>query len=427
MHNAAAPAASSVEYSAKLAQFGAQRRVVGTSPRRGARIEGAQLPIEALDRRDGDGRPAAVVWKNSWLSPSETFVRDQVAAMRQWRPVLFGISVMADGLPMPVDCAPFPDSKAGLVLRKILARFGYPGVYDREAHKNNVRLIHAHFAGGGIAAASLARRLDVPLVVTFHGKDVTGDPLLPGAVGRRYRRNLGRLFDQSSTLIAVSEHIRRRLIELGAPEEKVIVHRIGIPLRAVKADQRRAGVLFVGRLVEKKGVSDLLNAMDRLPSALRESVPLTIIGYGPLEGELRRQADRLGLPDVRFLGRLGSEEVAVHLASSLVFCAPSKTASDGDTEGLPISLLEAALHSAAVVSTEHAGIPEFVASGESGLLSPEGDVDLLTVNLERMLSDAAFRNSAAAALRRTLFDEYDIAEQTRKLESIYDRVIGVPS
>jgi glycosyltransferase involved in cell wall biosynthesis len=147
-----------------------------------------------------------------------------------------------------------------------------------------------------------------------------------------------------------------------------------------------------------------------------------IVGYGPLDSSLREQARQLGLDTVEFLGRLGSAEVASILRGAAVLCAPSKTASNGDTEGLPISLLEAALHGAGIVSTNHAGIPEFVQDGETGLLSEEGDVLGLSRNLMKMLTDDEFRVGATARMSEVLRRDYDIETQTIALENLYDEI-----
>jgi glycosyltransferase involved in cell wall biosynthesis len=368
------------------------------------------------------GQSTVGIWKNSWLAPSETFVRDQVRALSEWRPVLVGLSKIPDGIEMPVDLAPFPSSRVGNIAAKALRKFGYLGLYDGVLKKSETTVIHAHFAAGGISALPVARRMRIPLVVTFHGKDVTADPNLGGRVGRRYRRNLRELFHGADLLLAVSDHIRRKLLELGAPEEKIVVHRIGIPLSEAVATVDRKGIVLVGRFVEKKGVDDLLRAVAHLPYGVRQSTPVKIVGYGPLDSSLREQARQLGLDTVEFLGRLGSAEVASILRGAAVLCAPSKTASNGDTEGLPISLLEAALHGAGIVSTNHAGIPEFVQDGETGLLSEEGDVLGLSRNLMKMLTDDEFRVGATARMSEVLRRDYDIETQTIALENLYDEI-----
>jgi glycosyltransferase involved in cell wall biosynthesis len=184
----------------------------------------------------------------------------------------------------------------------------------------------------------------------------------------------------------------------------------------------RAGVLFVGRLVEKKGVADLLEALSRLPEPLR-SVRTTIVGYGPLLKPLRAQADRLGL-SVDFLGQQPSREVQRLMAEHLVFCAPSQTARDGDAEGLPMVIVEAARSAMAVVTYAHAGIPEAVHHGRTGLVVPERDVAGLSAALAEVLTDPERARALGRAGRETAGVQFRLDRQTEQLERIYDLVSG---
>ena len=228
--------------------------------------------------------------------------------------------------------------------------------------------MHAHFGGDGWLISRAAADLGVPLVVTVHGHDVTRQPDAPGLRGLRYRRNLRTVFDRAAVVLAVSEHIRAKAIEpRSRPRRRYACTTPACRSRtAVPAVPKRWDVAFVGRFVEKKGVDDLLDALARLdrPRAL-------LIGDGPLLAELRARAAALGV-DATFLGALDPAAVSRHLAESKVLAAPSKTARDGDSEGLPTTILEAAALGLPVVATRHSGIPEAVVHGETGLLERRG-------------------------------------------------------
>ncbi|CAM5763121.1 glycosyltransferase family 4 protein [Bosea minatitlanensis] len=169
----------------------------------------------------------------------------------------------------------------------------------------------------------------------------------------------------------------------------------------------------VGRAVAKKGFDDLLDALSRLPCVL--DWRLTHIGGGEKLQALKAQARALGLADrIDWTGPKAQAEVVAALREADLFVLPSKQAGDGDRDGLPNVVMEAASQKLPIVATDFAGIPEFVRSGVEGVLVPPGDVEALAAALadlaaapERRLAlgEAAFRRltgafSAAAGLDR---------------------------
>lgn len=367
-----------------------------------------------------DSRPAVAVWKSTWLPPSQTFVRDQLAAMTRWRPVRVGVRTVVDGIDQP-DRAPFGGSVAGRAAHRLSAAAGHRGVYDRFLRHQDVRLVHAHFGTSAVGVLPVARRLHLPLVVTFHGYDVTREPFR-GADGARYRAGLHDVFAYADVLLAVSEHLAARLLELGAPADKVRVHHVGIPVETAAVPVvDRAGVVFVGRLVDVKGPEDLVAAIARLPE--HRDAPVRVVGEGPLAARLAESARRDGV-DLTMLGRLPSEGVARELASAAVFCGPSRTTAQGQEEAFGIVFLEAALHGLPVVAYRHGGVPEAVLDQVTGLLAPEGDVDALARHLGALLDDPTRAAALGAAGRARVLRDFDVRTQTRRLEEIYDEVVA---
>ena len=353
------------------------------------------------------------VWRSALLPGSETFVRSQADRLTRWQPVYVGAAKIDSTLSRDTDVIAFPSSRAFLPLRLT----GRSRPLRRTLTDVRPQLVHAHFGGDGWLVSGEAGRLGVPLIVTLHGHDVTRQPQSPGLHGLRYRRNLRSVFRRAALLIAVSGEIRNRALHWGAEAAKVRVHHTGVPVPAVLPDvPKRWDVAFVGRFVEKKGADDLLAALASLGGA-----KAVFIGDGPLLAEMRAYAARLRV-DATFLGAQPADEVYRLLGESRLLAAPSRTARDGDTEGLPTTIVEAAALGLPVVATVHSGIPEAVLDGSTGLLGPEGDREALAANLRKLLDDPALQRGMGAAARAHAVAHFDVAVQTRRLEDLYDEV-----
>jgi glycosyltransferase involved in cell wall biosynthesis len=355
------------------------------------------------------------IWRSTMLPGSETFVRAQGDALTRWRPLYIGAERVPSVLSRPTDTIVFA-SRAGFLRLRLT---GTAPRLRRTLAELRPDLVHAHFGGDGWLVSATARRLGVPLVVTLHGHDVTRQPLSPGPHGVRYRRNLRTVFDRAALLLAVSGVIRDRAIDCGADPAKVRVHHIGVPVaEPAPLVPKRWDVVFVGRLVPKKGVDDLLTALAGMHGPRPRAL---LIGTGPLESQLRQRAELLRV-DATFMGAQPPESVQRHLAESRMLVAPSKTAPDGDTEGLPTTILEAAALGVPVVATRHSGIPEAVTDAETGLLCPEADPGALATAMARLLGDAALRRRLGAQARRDVAARFHLPTQTRQLERLYDEV-----
>jgi colanic acid/amylovoran biosynthesis glycosyltransferase len=243
----------------------------------------------------------------------------------------------------------------------------------------------AHYGRWGRFACGL-RELGLikgPIATVFHGKDMSA------YLDKRSDNAYGHLFRRGDLFLPISEFWREKLIALGAPADKIMVHRMGVDTtrfvqtpRVLKPSEP-VRFIGVGRMVEKKGFDDALAAFAKMRSAPdAPTATLTLIGDGPLRGALQRQAAQLGLGDaVRFTGLLPHGKVEEMLREAHVFVLPSKTSKSGDMEGIPVALMEAMAQGLPVLATRHSGTPELVEHEVSGLLCAEGDREALAANM----------------------------------------------
>lgn len=271
------------------------------------------------------------------------------------------------------------------------------------------------------------RRLGVlhgALVVAFRGADTTK------YVARRGPRVYARTFRDARLLLPVCDFLGRRLVELGAPAERVVVHRTGIDLRRWPYRERhpdrggRLRLVSVGRLVEKKGVAHVLRAI-RILEDRGVEVDYRVFGDGPLRDRLTALADDLRIADrVSFQGRREQGAVREGLDRADALVAASVTAADGDEEGIPNVLKEAMASGMPVVATRHAGIPELVEDGVSGWLVPERDAVALAAALERLAREPGSWAAMGRAGRDRIEREYDIDRLNDRLVEMLHHLIS---
>jgi colanic acid/amylovoran biosynthesis glycosyltransferase len=370
-----------------------------------------------------------LVYRNEILSFSETFIKAQTASLKEFHPTLIGLRPTNRSLPL--DSAPIlltrDQSLLSKIRRGLYRHTGIAPEFYRQAKASHPTLLHAHFAIDGSMALPLANKLDLPLIVTLHGYDVTQQDEfhVRSKDGKIYLRRREELWKRTSTFICISEFIRRRAIEAGFPEEKLRVHYIGINLDSfAPSDEQRQDnlILFVGRLVEKKGCMYLIRAMQKVKATCPEA-ELIVIGDGPERRKLEALARELQIP-CQFVGPRSSTVIRDSLARARVFCAPSVVARSGDAEGLGIVFCEAQAVGTPVVSFASGGIPEAVRHEETGLLAPERDETILAEYLLRYLQDDTFWRSSSERGKRWVASQFNLKQQTRKLEHIYQEAIA---
>jgi glycosyltransferase involved in cell wall biosynthesis len=284
-----------------------------------------------------------------------------------------------------------------------------------------IRHVHAHFTSPAADVALLVAALGGgekngwTWSFSAHGSDIqeTDQRLLAEKVRR------------ADGVVCVSDFGRSQLLTLVEERHwsKVAVVRCGLEAKdsaGRPARERREGeplrLLNVGRMVRLKGQSILLEAV----ALLRDrGIPthLTIVGEGPLRGELAQIIERLELaPFVTLAGYVGQDDIATYYDNADVFCLPSLR------EGVPVVLMEAMTSGLPVVASGIMGIPELVEPDRNGLLVPPGRADLLADAIARLGDDATERERLGEHGRRKVLGEYDVARSAERLHDIFSAI-----
>lgn len=288
-------------------------------------------------------------------------------------------------------------------------------------------VIHAQFGTHGLVAVSVNQILPrkCKVVTSIRGYDVT-------VFLKKHPGIYRALFKEGNLFLPVCEFLRERLIQEGCEEKKIVVHYSGIDCSKFEYIQRRRAcgepirVLTIARLVEKKGLSFAVEAVERLISR-GEKIEYRIVGDGTLRESLQQLIVGKGIEQqVQLLGWKTHEEVKVLLEESHVLVAPSLTSESGDQEGIPNAIKEAMATGLPVISTFHSGIPELVTDGLSGLLVPEKDTTSLADALAYLIRHPEVCQEMGQAGRRQVEQKFDTNSLNKELEELYLRVKHVP-
>lgn len=277
-------------------------------------------------------------------------------------------------------------------------------------------VVHVHWAiPHGIHGRAAARASDAALVTTFYGAEIRwAEQRFPP--GRTFLRRYAR----RSHLVAISESTRRMLAPYASRPIDVIPYGVTLPEESSRADHASEVpvLLFVGRLVRRKGVDRLLRALASLTDM---SWRLEIVGFGPEREPLETLAGELGLGDrVAFLGRVSHAELGAAYRRASVFVLPATLDEREDTEGLGVVLLEAMSYGVPVLATRRGGIPDIVIEGRTGLLV-EDEIGEIKAGLRRIFDDPGLARELGERGRERVRAAFGWDSILDRLEAVYRR------
>lgn len=351
-----------------------------------------------------------LLYRQNYLPLSETFIYQQLIGHER-------VKLMVLTRSKPYHLSSFP-------YKPIYVKRTLNGL-TKWLKKKKINCLHARFGPAGLQLLPKARKTKIPLITSFHGVDIS-----KRVKEAAYRRKLKKLFRYGDAFTVVSENMKNKLLRLGCPANKITIVRSGVdlsnfvlqPPMPVQGDAYR--FLSVGRLVEKKGMDVLIRAFAQVHQVYPEAT-LTIVGEGQKRSQLIRLISNYKLQKaVQMTGALKQSGVKKQMEACHLFVNASKTAKDGNQEGIPNVLMEAMAIGRPVISTYHAGIPELVDHDVSGFLVKEGSVNQLAWMMLHAINQKHRWAEMVKAARHKVETNHDIRKQRRIVEDLYVKLIG---
>ena len=302
---------------------------------------------------------------------------------------------------------------------------GYFPLFHRAAQEHGVKILHAHFGYDGYKMLPLKKKLRVPMITGFYGLDASKYLRVP-----EWQKKYRVLFQEGEFFLALGPRMREVLLEAGCPEDKILIHNLGIMVADFPFQIRQllpgetVRIIMGASFREKKGIAYALEAAAWLRD---RALPFRLIigGDGDLRPEIEQQISRLSLSQhVELLGYVEPLAFRKLMARAHILILPSVTAGDGDMEGTPFVLIEALAMGMPVVSTYHADIPEIVKDGVHGYLVPERDSQSLAERLMHLIEHPEMWAPMGKAGREHVNENFNARTQFEKLRHLYARVAG---
>ena len=299
-------------------------------------------------------------------------------------------------------------------------------LWNRFVAQFRPQLLHVQFGFNLIETLDLLKKTNLPVVTTFHGSDIN-----MATFDRTYFDQIVAAFKRVDLGLFVSEALKKHAVEIGFPESKASVHRIGTELPELNpkayfpaiSQANEMVICCVARLVPCKGHETLLCAFRKL-LAVKDNVKLRIIGDGPMRHRLNWLVEKNALTQfVEFTGEMEHKFVLQSIEKSHVVVLCSQQADNGQAEGVPVALMEAAALAKPIIATRCGGIPELIDHEVSGLLTAPRDANGLKSAILSVLDNRDLAIRIGQNARNVVEKRFDVNKCQRRLLNIYQKTI----
>jgi len=285
--------------------------------------------------------------------------------------------------------------------------------------KNNIQVVLAQYGTTAHKIVDVCKKINIPLITHFHGYDASIEKVIKNC---NYYKSV---FEYSTCVFAVSQSMKKKIIELGCPEEKVIYNTYGPDEMFVKIVPQfnKSTFIAVGRFVNKKApyytILAFKKVYDQFPDAR-----LVIGGNGELLEVCLNMVKALKLQDAVLLpGIIDRLQFVDYLSEGLAFIQHSVTALNGDQEGTPVAILEASAAGLPVISTKHAGIPDVIIEGKTGFLVDEHDVDDMAHKMILLLKNKELAKELGNNGKEKIKTDFTLERHLNTIDDVIERII----
>lgn len=358
-----------------------------------------------------------------WFFPkiSETFVLNQIIEFKKR-----DHDVLIFAVKNPAEHMVSEDRELEKIAHEDISSFGLrEGVFygspkeifaDISKKQNEIDLVYIQF--GDLAAEVLSKGdFNVPTFVVFHNLfNIKNNNFLIRQ--KSYYKNL---FAKPVKILAISQFTKNNLIKIGCPNEKIIIHHMGINPKVFRPRKRQLDEKFsfimVGRFVEKKGICLGIESFSKVVQKLpNKNIRLIIIGDGILRKDIERKIRRENLSEtVCLTGKLTQVQLVKKQKTADCFINCSLSARNGDQEGLPVVIMESAALGLPIIATNHATTSEVITNRVSGVVVPENNPAALAKAMLFALNNYPTMKGYARVAREKIINEYNVEFQVEKL------------
>lgn len=310
---------------------------------------------------------------------------------------------------------PAPERLDDKLKRLILNKVDNEAKIIRFLKQHQVDLVLAQYGMMGAAFLPIAKKMNIPIAVHFHGHDAARESVLS-----KYKENYIKLFNyEKSLMFSVSDVMTQKLMELGCESSKIIYNPYGPDpsFFDLNPSFKKKQFVVLGRFVDKK--APFLTILSFYRAWLKDSeIRLIFGGAGYLLDPCKDLVKALKLEKVvSFPGIMDRTVFQETLEHSCGFIQHSITAGDGDMEGTPVAILEANAAGLPVISTYHAGIPDVVEHGKTGYLSEPYDLDNMASHILSVASNLDEAKNMGVSARGRILKDFTLERYLKKIKA----------
>lgn len=352
-------------------------------------------------------------------SYTETFIQKHIDFLPFKKIVIYG-----DLIPYIVQGEEYESFQIGF-FEKIKRKFtsvkpSYGDDYKKQKlkhhlEKHKIQVVLAEYVLVGSLVFEICKKLNIPIIATGLGYELAIHKIL-----NEHKETYSNFFKYCSAIIIVAKSMEKVLIKLGCSSEKIIHSPAGASedFYEIEPNYNSFQLFAIGRFIEKKSphltILSFYHVLKKYPQS-----KLIFAGDGPLLNFCKDIVSTLKMENnVDFVGKISQDQQRKFLKESRIFVQHSRVASDGDSEGTPVAIVEASSAGLPVVSTLHAGIIDVIINNETGYLVNEGDVDSMTSKIIELLDSSELSKKMGIAGKLNIKNNFTLKKHINLIEEV---------